>query len=77
MSVRGSSQNLRAEVEWYLELEKKAQVRWRKEMELLESLEPMGKKYPVVRLAESGESGRREAKIEALRPRTETDLFGE
>lgn len=32
LCVRGSSQNLRAEVEWYLKLEKKAQERWKKEM---------------------------------------------
>lgn len=38
MSVRGSKQNLRAEVEWYLELERKAQFRWRTEMALLAKL---------------------------------------
>lgn len=38
MSVRGSSQNLRVEVEWYLKLEKKARWKWRKEMELLSKL---------------------------------------
>jgi len=32
MSVRGSKQNLRAEVEWYLALERRAQERWKKEM---------------------------------------------
>lgn len=37
MSVRGSNQNLRAEVEWYLKLERKARWRWRKEMAQLES----------------------------------------
>lgn len=35
MSVRGSHQNLRTEIEWYLDLEKRARQRWRKEMELL------------------------------------------
>jgi hypothetical protein len=30
MSVRGGSQDLRAEVEWYLRLERRAQHRWRK-----------------------------------------------
>lgn len=37
---RGSSQNLRAEVEWYLALERKARSRWRKEMEMLEAEGP-------------------------------------
>jgi hypothetical protein len=32
LSVRGSSQNLRAEVEWYLKLEDRARDRWRNEM---------------------------------------------
>lgn len=40
VSVRGSKQNLRAEVEWYLELERKARVRWKKEMALLEEVAP-------------------------------------
>jgi len=35
LSVRGSKQNLRAEVLWYLELEKKARWRWRREMQQL------------------------------------------
>jgi hypothetical protein len=39
LSWRGSEQNLRAEVEWYLELERKARIRWRKQMEELEQLE--------------------------------------
>jgi len=38
LSVRGSNQNLRSEVEMYLRLEKKAQERWSKEMALLETL---------------------------------------
>ena len=33
MSVRGSAQNLRAEVEWYLEVEREARARWRKTMQ--------------------------------------------
>lgn len=61
VSVRGSSQNLRAEVLWYLELERKARERWKKEMALLETI------GPTVRLAESGEGGRMEAKIAAMR----------
>jgi hypothetical protein len=60
MSLRGGRQNLRAEVEWYLHLEKRLQQRWRKEMILLqggrhsEPLSPPGKKVilaPAVRLA--------------------------
>lgn len=38
MSVRGSKQNLRGEVEHYLNMERKLRVRWRKEMALLETL---------------------------------------
>jgi hypothetical protein len=37
LSVRGSSQNLRGEVKFYLELETKARVRWAKEMAELET----------------------------------------
>jgi hypothetical protein len=40
MSVRGSEQNLRAEVEWYLALEKRARHRWKKEMALLATQGP-------------------------------------
>ena len=32
MSVRGSKQNLRSEVEWYLKLERQARARWRSKM---------------------------------------------
>jgi len=35
LSVRGGSQNLRAEVEWHLNLERRAQKQWSKEMEQL------------------------------------------
>lgn len=48
MSVRGSNQNLRSQVEHYLEMEKKARVRWKKEMAQLESV------TPTVRLALQG-----------------------
>ncbi len=54
MSVRGSKQNLRAEVEWYLELERLAQHRWRITMEKLErELPPWppAASGPTVRLA--------------------------
>ena len=37
MTVRGSTQNLRAEVEWHLRLERKARRRWEKEMSLLDN----------------------------------------
>ena len=37
LSVRGSQQNLRSEVEWHLALESKARRRWRKEMAQLEA----------------------------------------
>lgn len=47
ISVRGSNQNLRAEVEWYLELERKARTKWAKEMAQLEALPDA----PSVRLA--------------------------
>ena len=36
MSVRGSKQNLRSEVEYYLKLEREARSRWSKEMRLVE-----------------------------------------
>lgn len=48
VSVRGSCQNLRVEVEWYLELERKARARWKKEMIKLEEV------APTVRLALAG-----------------------
>ena len=47
MSVRGSKQNLRAEVEFYLNLEQRARQKWRKQMEELETA------GPTVRLAEA------------------------
>lgn len=50
MSVRGSSQDLRGEVKHYMEIEKRAQLRWRKEMA---SLERSARKQPVCRLAYS------------------------
>jgi hypothetical protein len=40
VSVRGSSQNLKLEVQWYLELEQKARNRWRKEMEKIAHVGP-------------------------------------
>lgn len=49
VSVRGSHQNLRCEVEWYLDLEDRVRRRWKKEMALLESL-----KAPAVHSAGGG-----------------------
>jgi hypothetical protein len=49
LSVRGSSQNLRVEIEHYLRLEREARQRWRREMALLEQLSPAP--APSVRLA--------------------------
>jgi hypothetical protein len=49
MSVRGSKQNLRAEVEWYLALEQRARQRWKKEMTKLAATES-----PSVRLVANG-----------------------
>ncbi len=40
MSIRGSKQNLRVEIEHYLALEHEARQRWRREMALLDSLGP-------------------------------------
>ena len=45
MSVRGSKQNLRAEVEWYLKIEQRARQKWAEQMKELET------GGPTVRLA--------------------------
>lgn len=66
VSVRGSKQNLRSEVEWYLDLEKRARVRWKKEMEVLRLL------GPTVRLAEEPNS-RQAMKAAAFAPRGERE----
>lgn len=50
LSVRGSHQNLRVEVEWYLKLEAKARWRWRQQMASLGS----GPTGPSIRMAVSG-----------------------
>ena len=52
ISVRGSQQNLRSEVEWYLELEARARQRWKKEMIALEDRSEL---VPNIRLALGGE----------------------
>jgi CO/xanthine dehydrogenase Mo-binding subunit len=46
LSIRGSDQPLRAEVEAYLKRERVARERWRKEMELLQDTDA-----PTIRLA--------------------------
>lgn len=63
ISVRGSKQNLRSEVEWYLELERRARQRWKKEMSLLETL------GPTVRLA-LGSTTHAETRYSALEKTT-------
>jgi hypothetical protein len=59
MSVRGSKQDLRAEIAWYLDLERKARARWSKQMAELEERETMS-----VRLA----THRPDHKGKGLRP---------
>jgi hypothetical protein len=57
MSVRGSKQNLRVEVESYLKVEREARQKWRREMQKLEELYPTPPRLlppgtpPSVRLA--------------------------
>lgn len=41
LPIRGSQQNLRLQVEHFLELEEKLQTKWRKEMAVLEALTPI------------------------------------
>jgi hypothetical protein len=47
MTVRGSNQDLRGEVDFYLELEERARIRWAKEMRTLKAQ----KAAPAIRLA--------------------------
>lgn len=70
LSVRGSSQNLKAEVDWYLELERKAQERWKKEMQLLEQISPSIPllEAPSIRLVAAREGGGQERLDSALPP---------
>jgi hypothetical protein len=63
MSVRGSNQDLRSQVKYYLEIEEKARVRWKKEMALLDLL-PMVS--PTVRLVANANAGREDAKAQAF-----------
>lgn len=59
LSVRGSKQNLRSEIEHYLKIEADARFRWRKEMALLESVDA-----PVLRLANANANSTRMAVFE-------------
>lgn len=52
MSVKGSEQNLRSQVEWYLAMEERLRFRWKREMALLRAPEA-----PSVRLASDAASG--------------------
>ncbi len=56
MSVRGSNQDLRSQVKFYLDVEAKARVRWAKQMAELEKLDPVkpGCAAPTCRLALDG-----------------------
>ncbi len=47
VSVRGSQQNLRSEVEWYLDLERRARDRWKKEMQKLEEIDKPDLRFVV------------------------------
>ncbi len=83
-SVRGSKQNLRGEVEWYLDLEKRARVKWAKQMQELETsgpsvrlaaqmasdrqIERSGIAVPTIRLAAEPASGGVERLGQALQP---------
>ena len=53
MSVRGSQQNLKAEIDWYLGLERRARVKWAKQMAELDKTDHA----PTVRLAEVSRGG--------------------
>lgn len=57
VSVRGSNQNLRVEVEWYLALEKRAQEKWKKEMAAVQAI------HPSVRLALSCSGANNDARL--------------
>lgn len=65
MSVRGSNQDLRSQVKFYLDMESKARVRWKKEMEILNNLPdvtPVPRSELAVRLAMNGPSLKSERK---------------
>lgn len=58
MSVRGSSQNLRVEIEWHLELEEKLRSKWKREMARLEEEDKSFVLPNTIRLACRPGSGR-------------------
>jgi hypothetical protein len=60
MSVRGSRQNLRVEVLWFLDLEQRVRNRWAKEMKELESIN-----HPDIRLAVSAPSSSYQSRYHA------------
>ena len=68
LSIRGSKQNLRAEVEWFMKLEQRAKRKWKKEMLLLDQKT----KHSMVRLAVQPAAGstRHEALIKAKKKLT-------
>ena len=68
MSVRGSKQNLRAEVEWYLDLEKRARARWANEMKKLEA-----SGSPIIRLTANGHAEKRGPKSGSLDRQTDRE----
>lgn len=53
MSVRGSQQNLKTQIQWYLDLEERLRWRWRREMATLGALPSVA---PSVRLAADANS---------------------
>lgn len=57
MSVRGSKQNLRSEVEWYLALERRARDRWAKEMALLDDQSAPSVRFACVGTAQGEING--------------------
>lgn len=63
MSVRGSNQDLRSQVKYYLAMEAKARVRWAKQMEELEALAPspavLGSPSVRLSMAENGDKSQR------------------
>jgi hypothetical protein len=66
LSVRGSNHNLRPEVEWHLDLERRARKRWHREMAQLDDTAA-----PSVRLAvDAGSAGGRRAATAFAKPET-------
>ena len=62
MSVRGSAQDLTSQVKFYMDMEAKAQVRWRKQMLELEALgSPPAHKLREVTVSQAAATGTRKA----------------